>query len=93
MNDLIFYGKNGTEITNEDEAFAKLVVTRGVSRYYILTHNKAPYDPNGSNSNREHNLKLVLHKTNKDAFGWYKKYLETNNLLYFTRTNRSFLNA
>ena len=93
MNDVILYDKNGRECGDDSRVFAKVIKTIASTRYFILTENNAPYNPMGVSSNRENILNLVFKQTNSEAVGWYIKYLQTNNLIYFTRTNRSFFNG
>ena len=92
-NDLIFYDIRGEETDIEKNALAKVIKTKSNYRYYISTYNNLPYDPIGTNSHKARSGQVALKKTSRETFIWYIKYLETKNLVYFTRTNRSFLNA
>lgn len=59
----------------------------------VLIFRNRIYDPYGTDSNREQNLKLVLKKVNDDTFDFYIKYLQTKNSLYMTLAQRSFSNV
>ena len=90
---ITYYDKKGMQTTNEDKAFAKEISGSEQNKYYILTCNNYPYDPQGPDSNREKNLSLTLRSTNHIAFIAYTKYLNTRNSVHYTMTTRSFLNG
>lgn len=88
-----FYDNKGVQTEDENKAFAKEISGTQQQKYYILTHNNYPYDPQGPDSNREKNLNLKLRATNHIAFIAYTKYLNTRNSVHYTMTTRSFLNG
>lgn len=63
------------------------------TKYYILTHNNVPYDPNGPDSHREAYLKMDMKSVSKQTFDYYIMYLKTRNSLYMTRAQRSYING
>lgn len=94
----VSYDKNGKETENTSQkVFAKLLSTNdnGINKisYFIATYNNAPYNTFGPESHRENTLNIALKKVSKNTFDYYIKFLQTNNSLYITRANRSFLNV
>jgi len=93
------YNKLGQVSENQKEkTFAKLVqfsdnANKPQNSYFITIHNNIPYDPYGIYSHREQSLSTFLKKVSKQTFDYYLLYLKTRNLLYMTRTQRSFLNG
>lgn len=93
------FNKSGTNISNGGErAFAKaLTIDMGKGKdqvkYFICTHNNAPYDPNGPDSHREIWLHTELKSVSQQTFDFYVLYLKTKNSLYMTKTQRSFING
>lgn len=93
------YNKLGLPIsTQKEKCFARFIIKdvgKGAkqSKYYIMTHNNIPYDPNGPDGHRELYLKLELKSVSKQTFDYYLMYLKTKNSLYMTRTQRSYING
>lgn len=93
------YNKIGLPVVNtKEKCFARFTtkdVGKGAkqSKYYIMTHNNIPYDPNGPDGHRELYLKLELKSVSKQTFDYYIMYLKTKNSLYMTRTQRSYING
>lgn len=90
------YNKLGEIVCSaKEKTFAKSIQSNDNSNnyYFITIHNNIPYDPYGIYSHREQNLKTSLKKVSKQTFDYYLLYLKTRNLLYMTRTQRSFLNG
>lgn len=92
------YNRSGQPSENKEKIFARyteITLSNGEKqkRYFIMTHNNIPYDPHGIDSHRERNLRTSLKTTSKEAFDYYILYLQTRNLLYMTRTQRSFING
>lgn len=93
------YNRVGEETENsKDKAFAKEslipLATGGMQqKWFITTHNNVPYDPHGIDSHRESKLTTRLKSVSKTTFDYYILYLKTRNLLYMTRTQRSFING
>jgi hypothetical protein len=85
-------------IDTEDEAYAKSVsVELGEGKiqrkYFIRTYNNVPLDPLGSTSRRNVWNRTSLKIVSFETFDNYLSYLKTNNALFFTKTNRSFING
>jgi hypothetical protein len=76
----------------KDRIFAKSVTGRGHTTYYLVTHNGILYDPLGAHSTREQYLDTKMRRASKNAFDYYLMYLQTNNSMYMTRAQRSFIN-
>lgn len=92
------YNRFGEPSKNKEKVFARyneITLNGGAvqKRYFITTHNNCPYDPYGIDSHREQNLRTQLKSVSKQTFDYYMLYLKTRNLLYMTRTQRSFING
>lgn len=87
------YNKFGQESNEKDKVFAKTIDGKIKKIYYVLTYNNLVYDPLGPDSNREANLNTVLKPTSKQTFDYYMKYLQSNNRLYITKAQRSYING
>mgnify|MGYP001269397204 FL=1 len=82
---------------NKEEVFGKHVKIEFESgdcqnQFYVMCKGSELYDPQGMDSHRR-NLNLGLRKVNQNVFDMYMMYLNTNNKLYFTKSNRSFING
>ena len=60
--------------------------------FYIATYDGAPFNPSGMFSDREKYIDIKMKKVSKETFDFYMLFLKTNNSLYLTRAQRSFLN-
>jgi hypothetical protein len=92
------YNRSGQLSQNKEKVFARYTeinLSKGEKqkRYFIMTCNNIPYDPYGIDSHREKNLRTSLKTVSKQTFDYYILYLKTRNLLYMTRTQRSFING
>jgi hypothetical protein len=92
------YNRSGQLSENKEKVFARYTevnLSKGEKqqRYFIMTHNNIPYDPYGIDSHRERNLRTSLKTVSRQTFDYYILYLQTRNLLYMTRTQRSFING
>lgn len=93
------YNKLGLPVSSTKEKHFAQYTSKDIgknarqTKYYILTHNNAPYDPYGPDGHREPYLKLELKSVPKQAFDFYLMYLKTRNSLYITRTQRSYING
>lgn len=98
-NTIEYYNKLGLPLKSQKEkCFAQYTckdIGKGAkqNKYYIITHNNLPYDPNGPDGHRELYLKLELKSVSKQTFDYYLMYLKTKNSLYMTRTQRSYING
>jgi hypothetical protein len=88
----IDFNKNGTKASIKDKVYAKYIESEKETVYFIKTYQNQPFDPMGSNSSREKYLETKFKKVSKDTFDFYLIYLQTNNSIYLTRTNRRFIN-
>ena len=90
----IGFNKNGSEAVSNQKQFAKIIEETDSENktYYVSTNNNQIYDPLGVNSNREQYLDINFKRVSKNTFDFYMIYLQTNNSIYLTRANRSFLN-
>jgi hypothetical protein len=94
----ISLNKLGRPIDEDSErVFAKMLIQNSAdkqqTRYAILTFNNQPYDPYGVDSHRESNLNLNIKQVSQQTYNYYVSYLKTKNQLYFTRSQRSFING
>jgi predicted aldo/keto reductase-like oxidoreductase len=89
----INFNRNGMTITSGTEkVFAKILAAEKDTQYHIKIYQNQPFDPMGSNSTRERYLETKFKRVSKDTFDFYLIYLQTNNSIYLTRTNRRFIN-
>jgi len=93
------YNKQGKTVSSpKEKVFAKFTeVNVGndkiQKKYYVITNNNCLYDPYGIDSHRERTLRTQLKSVSKQTFDYYMMYLQSRNLLYLTRANRSFING
>lgn len=91
--------KHGEKPVNEkDRVFAKFLrIELGngdvQKKYFVVTNNNAPYDPNGIDSHREATLNLQLKATSQRTFDYYVTYLKTRNPIHMTKAQRSYING
>jgi hypothetical protein len=86
------FNKNGLVANVKDKVYAKSVDNETEQFYYIKTYQNQPFDPMGANATRENYLETKMKRVSKDTFDFYLIYLQTNNSIYLTRTNRRFIN-
>lgn len=93
------FNKHGeTPKSDKDKIFAKfLKIELGNGdvqrKYFVITNNNAPYDPNGIDSHREATLNLQLKATSQRTFDYYVAYLKTRNPIHMTKAQRSYING
>jgi len=88
-----YINKNGEVIDNDvDKVYAKVVHQNMSEAYQLKTYENTIFDPIGRLSNRENILETKMRKVSKNTFDYYVMYLKTNNSIYLTKANRSFLN-
>ena len=89
------YNRAGEEYQNDKDklVFAELLEGSKQTVYTVLTYNNTLYDPLGADSNRESKLPLMLRRTSKKTFDAYIKYLKTNNRIFITKAQRSFIDG
>ena len=94
--EVLFDRVGGVVINDKEKSFAKIVTTtrrdRQSDSYYVRVHKGVPYDPLGMHGHRDDYIEAKLDKVSKDTFDYYMMFLETKNLLYMTRAQRSFIN-
>lgn len=97
-NERVMYDKNGKVTVTEPLAVAHVLNQKfndgRVSRtFYLNTINGLIYDPLGTDSNKKKNMNCLLKSVSQQTFDYYMMYLETNNSLYLTRSQRSMING
>jgi hypothetical protein len=94
----LFNRTGDNPVDDKDRVFAKfLKVELGngdvQKKYFVLTYNNAPYDPNGIDSHREKTLNMQLKTTSQKTFDYYVAYLKARNPIYMTKAQRSYING
>lgn len=92
------YNINGVKVSSSSEkVFAKAlfvdVGNKTQQKFFIRTFNNVPFDPNGPDSRREIWNRTELKPVSKKTFEHYIQYLNTNNSIYMTRAQRSYIDA
>tara|TARA_B100001939_G_scaffold310106_1_gene291770 strand:+ start:485 stop:814 length:330 start_codon:yes stop_codon:yes gene_type:complete len=90
----IYINKNGKVIANDrDKVYAQVLVENNRETHYIVTYQNSPLDPMGRYQKRQAYLETKMTRVAKKTFDFYVTYLQTNNSIYLTRTNRSYQNG
>ena len=94
----ISFNKIGRPISdNSEKVFAKAITIKESNseqnKYAILVYNNQPYDPYGTDSHREKDLRIELKSVSQQTHSYYISYLRTKNSLYMIKTQRSFING
>lgn len=84
------YNVNGDITTDSKE---KIYAKTLNNKFYIRILNNVPLDPFGPEARRQIWNRTELKSVSKSTFENYNTYLSTKNRLYFTRANRSYINA
>lgn len=93
----VFYNKRGSETLDEQESIAQVLyklngkTSKPDRKYFIYTVNGSIYDPNGVDGNKKKNMTFLLKQVGQEIFDFYILYLTTNNPIYLTRAQRSFI--
>tara|TARA_B100000497_G_C7374882_1_gene241013 strand:- start:61 stop:336 length:276 start_codon:yes stop_codon:yes gene_type:complete len=89
------YNRSGEEYKQGKDkiVFAEVLEGSRQTVYTVITYNNTLYDPLGADSNRESKLTLALKRTSKKTFDAYIKYLKTNNRIFITKAQRSFIDG
>lgn len=92
------YNKMGTIIEDtNDIIYAKLqafnIGNKIQTKYYVLTANGNLFDPLGTDSHREKNIRKELKLTSKTTFDFYLSYLKSRNQIFLRRAERNFING
>jgi len=90
----VYINKSGKIISNDrDKVYAQVLVEGERETYSIVTYQNSPLDPMGRYQKRQAYLETKMKKVDKKTFDYYITYLQTNNSIYLTRTNRSYQNG
>ena len=90
----VYINKSGKVIENDrDKVYAQVLIDGERETHYIVTYQNSPLDPMGRYQKRQAYLETKMAKVTKKTFDFYITYLQTNNSIYLTRTNRSFQNG
>jgi hypothetical protein len=90
----VYINKSGKVIENDrDKVYAQVLIEGEREIHYIVTYQNSPLDPMGRYQKRQAYLETKMAKVTKKTFDFYITYLQTNNSIYLTRTNRSFQNG
>lgn len=85
----ISYNIRGEIAQSEEKIFSQFIN----NKYLIRTFNNIPLDPFGPEAGRQIWNRTELKSVSKTTFENYNKYLVTRNRLFFTKANRSYINA
>ena len=87
------FGNAGEPVTSDKEkVYAERKSTSTTDTYMIATYDNLPFNPTGMYSSKKEHIDLKMKKVNKETFDFYMLFLKTNNSLYFTKAQRSYLN-
>ena len=90
----VYINKSGKIISNDrDKVYAQVLIEGERETHYIVTYQNSPLDPMGRYQKRQAYLETKMTKVAKKTFDYYITYLQTNNSIYLTRTNRSYQNG
>lgn len=88
------------EITNgeSEKVFAKALKielgdNKTQEKYFIRIFNSTPLDPFGPEANRDIWNRTELRLVSKRTFDDYHNYLVTRNRIFWTKTNRGYING
>lgn len=92
------YDKSGVLTSESDKIFGKILSVdlgdgKTQRKFFLRTYNNIPLDPLGPESRREIWGRTELKAVSEQTFLYYLMYLKTKNGLYFTRTQRSYING
>tara|TARA_Y100000361_G_scaffold56714_1_gene49533 strand:- start:2440 stop:2766 length:327 start_codon:yes stop_codon:yes gene_type:complete len=87
------FGNAGNPVVNDKEkVYAEKVTSPQGVVYKVATHDNVPFNPTGMYSARKDHIELRMKKVKKETFDFYMLFLKTNNSLYYTKAQRSYLN-
>jgi len=90
----VYINKEGKVICNDrDKVYAQVSIEGDREVHSIVTYQNSPLDPMGRYQKRQAYLETKMQKVSKKTFDYYITYLQTNNSIYLTRTNRSYQNG
>ena len=85
--DKVYFGKSASNV-NKKEAFAYMATVDNSYSYYILYDRAEIIDAYNDRFTRSSSSTRRFKKVSKECFDFYMKYLNTKNILYFTRARR-----
>lgn len=84
----VFYNKDGTAISDETYALAKVITTdSGIKKHFVLSDGRNLYDPTSIEPFYK-NKKWKMLKVSTDKFDTYLRYLTTGRKVHLTRAER-----
>jgi hypothetical protein len=97
-NELLFDIKGEQTDGVKDKVYSKsLSVYLGndktQNKFFIRTFNNVPFDPLGSESGRQIWNRTAFRQVSKNTFEAYNSYLSTKNKIFWTKTNRGYING
>lgn len=92
------YNQSGQITTNsKDIIYAKYqsidLNNKTQNKFFVLTSNGNLFNPIGIDSHRINTVRKELKATSKQTFDYYLKYLQTKNVIFLRRAERSFING
>lgn len=84
--------------SDNDKVFAKSLdidigKDKTQKKFFIRIYNNIPLDPLGPEARRDIWIRTELRSVSQKTFEYYIKYLQTNNSLYMTRAQRSYIDG
>ena len=93
ITESIEYNRKGIHALDGEKIFAKTIMGSTQPNFFVLTCNNSLYDPLGADSHRENTINTELKKTSRKTLNSYLEYLRTNNKIYITQAQRSYING
>jgi hypothetical protein len=78
------------ELAEDDEKIYSRILNK---KYFVRTLNNVPFDPFGPEAGRQIWNRTELKSVSKITFENYNNYLTTRNRLFWTKTNRSYIDG
>jgi hypothetical protein len=78
------------ELAESDDKIYSRILNR---KYFVRTLNNVPFDPFGPEAGRQIWNRTELKSVSKTTFENYNNYLSTRNRLFWTKTNRSYIDG
>lgn len=84
------YNIRGELITDDND---KIFSKTANNKYFIRILNNVPFDPFGPEARRQIWNRTELKSVSRTTFESYNNYLSTRNKLFWTKTNRSYIDG
>lgn len=84
------YNIRGELITDDDDKIFSRIVN---NKYFIRILNNIPFDPFGPEARRQIWNRTELKSVSRTTFESYNNYLSTKNRIFWTKTNRSYIDG